>query len=325
MNRRTVIQAGAALCAQAVMPSVWAQKTPAFPSRPVHLVCGLAAGSSMDLVGRTIAPKLAELWGQPVIVENRAGAAGNIAAEHVARADDGHTILIAQNGIAISASLYPKLGYNLRKDLKAVSQVTSMPHVAVTTPDLPAKNVQEFIALAKSKPGKLNFSSAGIGNADDMAGELFATMAHVDMLHIPYTGGPAALMAVATGEAQLYFAGLPVSLSMVRSGKVRALAVTSKTRSPALPDVPTMQEAGLPGYETVLWYGVYAPASMPDATVQVISAGIQKALKMPDVKDKLQATGIDVVGNTPQQFQAFTNSEIDRWANIVRERHLKAG
>jgi tripartite-type tricarboxylate transporter receptor subunit TctC len=322
MKRRTVIQAGLALCAQPLIRSAWAQASPAFPSRPIHLVCGLAAGSSMDLVARTISPKLAEMWGQAVIIENRTGAAGNIAAEHVARADDGHTLLIAQNGIAISASLYPHLNYNVRKDLKAVSQVTAMPHVAVVTQSLPVKTLEDFIALAKTKPGALNFSSAGIGNADDMAGELFATLAHLQMQHIPYPGGPQALMAVASGEAQIYFAGLPVALALVKSGKVRALAVTSKTRSHALPDVPTMQEAGVPGYETVLWYGMYAPATMPDATVQRISADIQKALQMPDVKEKLEGAGIDVVGSTPAQFQAFSNSEIDRWATIVRERNL---
>jgi tripartite-type tricarboxylate transporter receptor subunit TctC len=324
MNRRTVIQAGMALCAQSLIQSAWAQAKPVFPSRPVHLVCGLAAGSSMDLVARTISPKLAEMWGQAVIIENRTGAAGNIAAEHVARADDGHTLLIAQNGIAISASLYPHLNYDVRKDLKAISQVTAMPHVAVITASSAVKTLEDFIALAKSKPGSLNFSSAGIGNADDMAAELFATMAHLQMQHIPYPGGPQALMAVASGEAQIYFAGLPVSLALVKSGKVHALAVTSKVRSPALPDVPTMQEAGLPGYETVLWYGMYAPSTMPDATIQRISADIQKAMQMPDVKEKLQGAGIDVVGSTLAQFQAFTNAEIDRWAVIVRERHLQA-
>ncbi|WP_179283306.1 tripartite tricarboxylate transporter substrate binding protein [Bordetella genomosp. 9] len=323
MNRRLIIQAGVALCAQAVIASASAQSASDFPTRTVRIVSGLAAGSSMDLVARTISPKLAELWGQAVIVENRAGAAGNIAAEHVARADDGHTLLIAQNAITVSASLYPRLKYDLRKDLKAVSQVTAMPHVVVVTPTLPVKNLQDFVALAKSKPNQLNFSSAGIGNADDMAAELFATMAHLQMMHVPYTGGSQALTAAAAGDVQLYFPGLPVSLPLVKAGKVKALAVTSKIRSPALPDVPTMQEAGLPGYETVLWYGVYAPASMPDATVKRISADIRKALEMPDVKEKLGGAGIDVVGSTPEQFQAFTNAEIDRWATIVRERNLK--
>jgi tripartite-type tricarboxylate transporter receptor subunit TctC len=323
MKRRLIVQAGIALCAQALIASASAQTTPDFPNRTVRIVSGLAAGSSMDLVARTISPKLAELWGQAVIVENRAGAAGNIAAEHVARADDGHTLLIAQNAITVSASLYPRLKYNLRNDLKAVSQVTSMPHVVVIAPTLPAKTLQEFIDLAKSRPNEMNFSSAGIGNADDMAAELFAATAHLQMTHVPYTGGAQALTAIAAGDAQLYFPGLPVCLPLVKAGKVRALAVTSKTRSPALPDVPTMEEAGVPGYETVLWYGIYAPASMPDATVKRISADIQKVLRMPDVKDKLSGAGIDVVGSTPEQFQAFTNSEVDRWADIVRERNLK--
>jgi tripartite-type tricarboxylate transporter receptor subunit TctC len=323
MKRRLFVQAGMAVCAQALIASASAQTASGFPTKTVRIVSGLAAGSSMDLVARSISPKLAEIWGQAVIVENRAGAAGNIAAEHVSRADDGHTLLIAQNAITVSASLYPRLKYDLRKDLKAVSQLTAMPHVVVVPASLPVKSLQDFIKLAQSKPGKLNFSSAGIGNADDMAAELFASMAHLEMMHVPYTGGSQALTAVAAGDAQLYFPGLPVCLPLVKAGKVRALAVTSKTRSPALPDVPTMAEAGVPGYETVLWYGIYAPASMPDAVVKRISADIHKALQAPDVKEKLSGAGIGVVGDTPEEFQAFTNSEIARWANIVRERNLK--
>jgi tripartite-type tricarboxylate transporter receptor subunit TctC len=323
MNRRTFVYAGLALAAQALIASAHAQTAPAFPTRTVRIVSGLAAGSSMDQDARTIGPKLSELWGQPVIVENRAGAAGNIAAEFVSRADDGHTVLIAQNAITVSASLYPKLNYNLRKDLKAVSQVTSMPHVIVTNPSVPAHTLQELLALAKAKPKQLNFSSAGIGNADDMAAELLNSMAGVQMTHIPYTGGSQALSATAAGDVQMYFPGLPVSLAMVKAGKVRALAVTSKTRSPALPDVPTVAESGVPGYETVLWYGMYAPATMPDATVHRIAADIRKVLQMPDIQQKLGAAGIDLVGSSPEEFTAFTNSEIDRWAEIVRSQNLK--
>lgn len=323
MKRRLFIQTGIALCAQALVASAPAHAAPEFPTRTVRIVAGLGAGSSMDLVARTISPKLAQLWAQSVIVENRVGAAGNVAAEYVAQVNDGHTLLIAQNAIAVSASLYPHLKYNLRKDLKAVSQVTAMPHVVVVTPSLPVKNLQDFVKLAASKPGQMNFSSAGIGNADHMAAELFTTMAQLQMTHVPYTGGAQALTAAAAGDVQLYFPGLPVSLPLVEAGKVRALAVTGRTRSPALPGVPTMEEAGVPGYQTVLWYGVYAPASMPDATVRRISEDIRKALQMPDVKEKLSGAGIDVVGSTPQAFQEFTNSEIDRWAKIVRQRGLK--
>lgn len=323
MKRKSFFQIAMALCAQAMIVSAPAHAEANFPTRTVRLVSGLGAGSSMDLVARTISPKLSEMWGQAVVVENRVGAAGNIAAEQVARADDGHTLLVAQTAIAVSASLYPNLRYDLRKDLKAVSQLTAMPHVLVVTPSLPVKTLGDFIALAQSKPDQLNFSSAGVGNADHMAAELFTTMAGLKMTHIPYTGGSQAITAVAAGDAQLYFPGLPVSLPLVQAGKVRALAVTSSTRSTALPDVPTMAEAGLPGYETVLWYGVYAPATMSDATLQRVSDDIRKALQLPDVQEKLRGAGIDVVGSTPAQFQAFTNSQVDRWAEIVRERNLK--
>ncbi|MBV7483175.1 tripartite tricarboxylate transporter substrate binding protein [Bordetella sp. BOR01] len=323
MKHKTFVQIGMALCAQALIMSAPAQAESDFPTRTVRLVAGLGAGSSMDLVARTISPKLSEMWGQSVVVENRVGAAGNIAAEQVSREDDGHTLLVAQNAITVSASLYPNLRYDLRKDLKAVTQLTSMPHVLVVAPSLPVKTLRDFINLAKAKPGQLNFSSAGVGNADHMAAELFTTMAGITMTHIPYTGGSQAITAAAAGDVQLYFPGLPVSLPLVQADKVRALAVTSSSRSPALPDVPTVKEAGLPNYETVLWYGVYAPASMSDATVQRISDDIHKALQLPDVQEKLRGAGIDVVGSKPEQFQAFTNSEIDRWATIVHERKLK--
>jgi len=294
-----------------------------FPTKPVRIIVGLGAGSSMDLVARTLSPKLSQLWGQPVVVENRAGAAGNIAADLVARADDGHTLLLAQNAITVSASLYPKLSYNLRKDLAPVSQVTSMPHVIVVTASLPAKTLGEFLDEARSRPGKLNFSSAGIGNADHMATELLNAKAGVTMLHVPYTGGSQALNAAAAGDVQLYLPGLPVSLPLIQAGKVRALAVTGTKRSPALPDVPTVEEAGLPGYQTVLWYGLFAPSSMPSERVQRISADVAKVLQMDDIKAKMQAAGIDLVGSTPQAFKAFTDSEIDRWADVVRSRDLR--
>lgn len=294
-----------------------------FPSKPVRIVVGLGPGSSMDLVARTLGPALTEIWGHPVVIENRVGAAGNIAADLVARVTDGHTLLFAQNAITISASLYPKLTYDLRRDLSPVTQLTAMPHVIVTNTSVPARTLSELLALAKSSPKQLNLSSAGIGNADHMAAELLAYQAGVRLVHIPYNSGSLAMNALIAGDAQIYLPGLPVSLSLIQSGKIRALAVTGSSRSSALPEVPTVQESGIAGYQTVLWYGLFAPSAMPKIEIEKIAIDVSRALQMPLVKDKLRTTGIDAVGNTPAEFKSFVEAEIDRWAVIVRERQLQ--
>ena len=323
MQRTTFLRAaGATLAACALPLAAGAQTAGDFPTKPVRIIVGLGPGSSLDLIARAIGPHLSTLWGKPVIVENRIGAAGNVAADVAARADDGSTLLLAQNAITISASLYPNLPYNLRKNLKPVTQVTSMPHVIVASMAMP-NTLQAFLAQAKSQPGKLNFSSAGIGNADHMAAELLNTKAGVQMVHVPYNSGAQALTAVMAGDAQMYFPGLPVSLPAIKAGKVRALAVTSATRSPSLPDVPTVQEAGVPGYQTVLWYGLFAPTNMPTATVHKIAADVHQVLQTPEAKASLASTGVDLVGSSPEEFTAFVNSEIDRWAEVVKARNLK--
>jgi tripartite-type tricarboxylate transporter receptor subunit TctC len=322
MQRNTFVRAALAACTLPLGLSARAQSANDFPSKPVRIVVGLGPGSSLDVIARALGPHLSTLWNKPVIVENRTGAAGNLAADSVSRADDGHTLLLAQNAIAISASLYPKLAYNLRKSLKPVTQVSSMPHVIVSSLAMP-KTLPELLALARARPGALNFSSAGIGNADHMAAELLNTKAGVQMVHVPYTSGAQALSAVMAGDAQMYFPGLPVSLPIIKSGKVRALAVTGAQRSPYLPDVPTVQEAGVPGYQTVLWYGLFAPASMPDATVHKIAADVHRVLQSPEAKASLAVTGVDLVGSSPEEFSAFVSSEIDRWAEVVKARNLK--
>ncbi|OIM98918.1 hypothetical protein A9236_03615 [Polynucleobacter sp. QLW-P1DATA-2] len=297
-------------------PSTW-------PNRPVKIISGLGPGSSMDLVARTIAPSLSEIWGQPVIVENKTGAAGNVAASYVSGVEDDHTILIAQNAITISASFYPKLGYNLKKDLKPVSQITSMPLVLIVNKDLPVKNLKEFIEYAKKRPDQLNFSSAGVGNADHMAAELFNAKAGIAMTHVPFTSGALALNALMAGDVQMYFPGLPVSLANIQAGKVRALAVTTAKRASALPDVPTIAEAAIPGYAMPLWYGFFANKSMSDAVVAKVSQDVARALKSPEMQSKVSANGIDLVGSSPETFRSFVNNEVDLWAQVVRARNLK--
>lgn len=323
MKLRTLIYSALIISIQAAFVPAYGQTPSAWPTKPVKIVSGLAAGSSMDLIARILAPKLSEIWGQPVVIENRIGAAGNIAAGSVVNSDDNHTLLIAQNAITVSASLYPKIAYKLKADLKPVSQLTSMPHVVVVSSKFSAKTLDELIYIAKQQPNKLNFSSAGIGNADHMAAELMNSKANVLMTHIPYTGGAQAIGAVISGDVQMYFPGLPSSLPQIKAGNLRALAVTSSKRSPALPDVPTVSETGIPGYSTVLWYGMFAPASMQNAMVNKISIDINKALNSPEIQAKLSGMGIDPVGSTPENFTSFVNSEVDLWEKIVKSRDLR--
>lgn len=294
-----------------------------WPTKPVRIVSGLGAGSSMDLVARTIAPKLSEIWGQPVIIENRTGAAGNIAAGMVSTTEDGHTLLIAQNAIAISVSLYPKLSYNLVKDLKPVSQISAMPHVVVVNANLPVKNFQEFVQLAKEKTGQMNFSSAGIGNADHMAAELLNNRVGMQMVNVPFAGGAQAMNAVIAGDTQMYLPGLPVSVPQIKAGKVKALAITSLKRSPSLPDVPTVAELGIPNFSTVLWYGLFSPNSHADTLNIKIANDLNKALNSPEMQTKLVGIGLDLIGNSPDAFKIFLAQEIQMWGQIVRNRNLR--
>ena len=301
----------------------FAQSTAPWPNRTVKIVSGLGPGSSMDLVARTIAPALSEIWGQSVIVENKTGAAGNVAAGYVAGLEDDHTILIAQNAITISASFYPKLSYNLKKDLKPVSQATSMPLVVIVNNSLPVKNLKELIEYAKQRPNQLNFSSAGIGNADHMAAELLNAQAGITMTHVPFTSGALALNALIAGDVQMYLPGLPVSLPNIKAGKVRALAVTTSKRAPALPDVPTVAEAAIPGYAMPLWYGFFANQGMSDANTKKLASDLNKALKTPDLQNKISSTGIELVGSTPEAFKTFVNQETELWAQTIKARNLK--
>ena len=301
----------------------FAQSTATWPNRTVKIVSGLGPGSSMDLVARTIAPALSEIWGQSVIVENKTGAAGNVAAGYVAGMEDDHTILIAQNAITISASFYPKLSYNLKKDLKPVSQITSMPLVVIVNNNLPVKNLKELIEYAKQRPNELNFSSAGIGNADHMAAELLNAQAGITMTHVPFTSGALALNALIAGDVQMYLPGLPVSLPNIKAGKVRALAVTTSKRAPALPEVPTVAEAAIPGYAMPLWYGFFANQGMSDATSKKLAGDLNKAIKTPDIQNKIGSSGIELVGSTPEAFKTFVNHETELWAQTIKARNLK--
>jgi tripartite-type tricarboxylate transporter receptor subunit TctC len=296
----------------------------AYPTKPVRLVVGFAAGSTSDLIARVIGQKASEGLGQPVVTENRPGAGSNIAYEFVARgAADGYTMLMANAGIATGATAYVKLNFNALRDFTPISQVSPTPHILVIHPSLPVKTVKELTAFTKARPGQLNFGSTGHGNSDHMAAALYHYMTGLDMVHVTYKGGPFAMTDVVTGQIALYFAGMPVALPLVKAGRARALAVTTATRSKAAPDVPTMAEAGIAGYEHSLWGMFMVPAATPKDIVARLHRETARALDAGDVRDRLAGMGVDAVGTTPEQASAYLKSEIEKYAKVVKAIGLK--
>jgi tripartite-type tricarboxylate transporter receptor subunit TctC len=315
--RRLLLLAACALAAQCV----GAQN---YPARPVRLVVGFAAGSTSDLIARVIGQKVSEGLGQPVVTENRPGAGSNIAYEYVAKAaPDGYTMLMANAGIATGATAYVKLNFNALRDFAPVSQVSSTPHILVVHPSLPVKTVKELTAFTKARPGQLNFASTGHGNSDHMAAALYHYLTGLDMVHITYKGGPLAMNDVVTGQVALYFAGMPVALPFVHTGRARALAVTTATRSKAAPDVPTMAEAGIAGYEHSLWGMFMVPAATPKDVVARLHRDTLRALESAEVRERLAGMGVDAVGTTPEQASAYLKSEIAKYAKVVKAIGLK--
>ena len=295
-----------------------------FPAKPVRLVVGFAAGSTSDLIARVIGQKVSEGLGQPVVTENRPGAGSNIAYEYVAKAaPDGYTMLMANAGMATGATAYVKLNFNALRDFMPVSQVSSTPHILVIHPSLPVKTVKELTAFTKARPGQLNFASTGHGNSDHMAAALYHYMTGLDMVHITYKGGPFAMTDVVTGQIALYFAGMPVALPLVHAGRARALAVTTATRSKAAPDVPTMAEAGIAGYEHSLWGMYMVPAATPKDIVARLHRETVRALDSAEVRERLAGMGVDAVGTTPEQASAYLKSEIAKYAKVVKAIGLK--
>jgi tripartite-type tricarboxylate transporter receptor subunit TctC len=295
-----------------------------YPVRPVRVVIGYAAGSSTDIVGRVMAAQLSVYWKENVVVENRGGAAGNLAADTVAKASaDGYTLLFAQNGLAISAAALSDLPYSAERDLVALAPVAATPHILIVGPDFPAKTVQELIAQAKAQPGKLAFASSGVGNSDHLCGELFNLMAGIEAIHVPYKGGAPASTDLMAGRIAYYFAGMPVGLPLVRAGRVHALGVTSAQRYAATPEVPTIAEQGLPGYEATLWQGFFAPAAIDTALGARIAGDVRTVLAQPATKEKLQAAGVTTFDDSQADFGRFFHAEIEKWRKVVRTANLK--
>jgi tripartite-type tricarboxylate transporter receptor subunit TctC len=295
-----------------------------YPAKPVRILVGYAAGSSTDIVGRVMADRLGAYWKQNVYVENRGGAAGNVAAEAAAQAPgDGYTLLFAQNGLAISAAALPDLPYKAERDLVPLAPVAATPHILIVASDFPAKNVQELIARAKAEPGKLAFASSGVGNSDHLCGELFNLMAGIQAVHVPYKGGAPASTDVMAGRIAYYFAGMPVGLPLAKSGRARALGVTSKQRFPGAPDIPTIAEQGLPDYEATLWQGFFAPASLDPALAARIAHDVQAVLALPATREKLQGAGVTLFEEDQASFRRFFHAEIEKWRNVVKTANLK--
>src|SRR5919198_3220145 len=291
-----------------------------YPAKPVRIVIGYAAGSSTDIVGRVMVDRLAAHWKQAVYVETRAGAAGNLAADAVAKsAPDGYTLLFAQNGIAISAAALPTLPYHAQTDLVPLAPVAATPHILIVAPEFPAKNVQELINRAKAEPGKLSFASSGVGNSDHLCGELFNLMAGISAIHVPYKGGAPAATDVMAARIAYYFAGMPVGLPLAKSGRARALGVTSKQRFAGAPDLPTIAEQGLPDYEATLWQGFFAPAAIEPQLAAKIAADIQATLAQPETKEKLQGAGVTVWEDNQANFRRFFTAEIEKWRGVVKK------
>ena len=303
----------------------WAMSASAqYPVKPVRVVVGYAAGSSTDIVGRVMADRLSAYWKQNVYVETRAGAAGNLAADAVAKAPgDGYTLLFAQNGLAISAAALPNLPYRAERDLVALAPVAATPHILIVAPDFPARNVQDLVRMAREQPGKLAYASSGVGNSDHLCGELFNVMAGIQAVHVPYKGGAPASLDVMAGRIAYYFAGMPVGLPLAKSGKARALAVTGKQRFAGAPDIPTVAEQGLPEYEARLWQGFFAPASVPPELSARIARDVQAVLAQPETRERLQATGAELFEEDQAGFRRFFLADIEKWRNVVKAANLK--
>ena len=300
------------------------QAQEAWPTRPLRMILPFPPGGGTDLLGRLIAERLSAALGPPVVTENRGGAGGNVGAEAAARsAPDGYTIVLVAPSLAISPTLYSKINYDPVRDFAPVSLVATVPNVMITQPSLPGQ-LQEFIAFAKDKPGALNFGSGGAGTSNHLAGELFNIVTGAKLVHIPYKGVNLAMQDVLAGNVHLVFIGIPAAAPHIKAGKLRALALVAPQRSSALPDVPTVAEAGLRDFEVTTWYGILAPAGTSKNIVSKLNAELVKIMHSPELKEKLGATGTEPLTSTPEEFAAYIKREIAKWGEVIRKAGVKA-
>jgi tripartite-type tricarboxylate transporter receptor subunit TctC len=303
-----------------IAPHANGQGTPSYPTKAIRIVVPFAPGGTTDIVARAVAAEMSKAYGQGVTIENRAGAGGNLGSDVVAKAaPDGYTLLVgAVSPQAINVSLYPNMPYDVMRDFEHITLVAAVPNVMEVHPSVPAKTVREFIEYAKANPGKLAYASSGSGTSIHLSAELFKTMTGVNMLHVPYKGSAPAVTDLVAGQVQVMFDNLPSSMQMIRAGKLRALGITSARRSPALPDVPTVAEAGVPGFEATSWFGMHAPAKTPRDIVTKLYSTVSASLKTPEMIERMASQGAEPVGNTPEQFSAFIREEIVKWAKVVK-------
>ncbi len=297
-----------------------------YPSRPIRYIVPQAPGGSSDTLARIVTQRAAEGLGQQLVVDNRPGATGIIGAEVVARANpDGYTLLQVATSHATNPAMQAKLPYDTLRDFVEISLLSQQPNIWLVHPSLPVRNVRELIAYAKSKPGQLNFASSGTGGSQHLAGELLKSMAGIEMTHVPYKGSPPALVDLLAGRVPLMSSTMPPAVPHIKSGKARAIAVTSTKRSAALPDVPTVAESGVPGYEAIAWQGLVAPAGTPKPVITRINAEFVKVLKQPDVAARLGDQGFETVASTPEWFTQYTKSEIAKWSKVIKSAGIKGG
>lgn len=297
----------------------WAQD---YPSKNVHLLVGFAAGGPTDVLARLVGQKLAERWKQPVVVENKTGASGTIQLDALNKAaPDGHTLGILNLNHVIAGEMLKKLSFNIEKDFAPIIAIARQGNVLVVHPEIPAKNAAELIAYLKSRPGQVNYASGGNGSPAHVAGELFKLMAGVDMVHVPYKGAAPALQDVVAGHVKVMFAAAPPALPLVKSGKLRALAVTSDTRAPSMPDLPTLAESGI-NYDVRDWQGLVAPAATPKDIVAKINADVRDVLALPEVRERIAGLGAETVGGTPVEFAAYIRRETEKWRSVVQRARI---
>jgi tripartite-type tricarboxylate transporter receptor subunit TctC len=297
----------------------------AYPTKPIRIVVTFTPGGAPDIIARLLGERFTAAWGQPVVIDNKPGSGGNIGSDFVAKsAPDGYTLVVGTVGThSINGALYSKMPYDMVRDFSPVSLVATTPNLLVVNNDVPAKTVQELIDLGK-REGKMSFASSGSGTSIHVSGELFKSMTGIDMTHIPYKGRASALPDLLGGRVTMMFDNMPSSLPLVREGKLRALGVTSLNRSPAAPDIPTIAESGLPGFEAVSWFAVFAPVGTPKPVVDKLQAEISRILKTPDVAKKLTDIGLEPVGSTPEELAAYQRAEIVKWAKVVKDSGAKA-
>ncbi|MFO0519605.1 MAG: tripartite tricarboxylate transporter substrate binding protein [bacterium] len=330
MHRKTQARRGsvpllvavAAVALAATVPAVLAQK---FPAKPIRMIVGYAPGGGTDIMGRLIAQEVSAALAQPVVVENRPGAAQNVAAEFVARQPaDGYTLFMSSAAHGINVSLYAKINYDPVKDFAPIAVFATSPNLLLVHPSFPAKSVKEFISVARKNPGRLNFSSSGVGSSQHLSGEMLKVMIGVDMTHVPYKGSAPSLAGLASGEVDFAFNNIPSAQPLMTPGRVRALGITSAKRSPLLPNLPTMVEGGIPGFVTETWYGLLAPAGTPREVISLLNDVAVKAVQKPDVRDRLAQMGADPIAEPPDFFARYLAAEIARWAKVIRDSKAKA-